>query len=99
MPQSTIFVPGARLALLPFVSLCLQHAAGYGVPGHATVVSRQEAAVTAYDFVIAGGGIGGLTMANRLSEDPNGKRDHPSDASPPLICSSSSLPVLGPRRD
>lgn len=28
---------------------------------------------TAYDFVIAGGGIAGLTVADRLTENPNGR--------------------------
>lgn len=42
------------------------------VPQHASLVSRQDASLTNYDFVIAGGGISGLTVADRLTEDPNG---------------------------
>jgi hypothetical protein len=39
---------------------------------HATVVTRQ-ALLSNYTFIIAGGGIAGLTLADRLTEDPNGK--------------------------
>lgn len=42
------------------------------LPRHATLVDRQDAGTTAYDFVIAGGGISGLTVADRLTEDPTG---------------------------
>ncbi|CAK7214556.1 hypothetical protein SBRCBS47491_002184 [Sporothrix bragantina] len=41
------------------------------VPEHATIVDRTTASTTTYDFVIAGGGIAGLTVADRLTEDPN----------------------------
>ncbi|KAJ3962890.1 hypothetical protein N0V92_000326 [Colletotrichum tropicale] len=44
---------------------------GLRVPHHATVASREVAANTEYDFLIAGGGISGLTVADRLTEDPN----------------------------
>ncbi|KAK4207781.1 oxygen-dependent choline dehydrogenase [Rhypophila decipiens] len=40
------------------------------VPHHATIVSR---ASSNYTFVIAGGGIAGLTLADRLTEDPSGE--------------------------
>jgi len=47
-------------------------------PGrHATIVeSRNIVNTSVYDFVIAGGGIAGLTVADRLTEDPNSKQAH-----------------------
>ncbi|KAK1480362.1 choline dehydrogenase [Colletotrichum abscissum] len=57
----------AILALLAFSSssLALQ------VPRYATIASRDAVAATDYDFVIAGGGVSGLTVADRLTEDPS----------------------------
>lgn len=40
---------------------------------YATLVHPRQVANTTYNFIIAGGGIGGLTVADRLTEDPNGK--------------------------
>ncbi|OAA66786.1 Glucose-methanol-choline oxidoreductase [Niveomyces insectorum RCEF 264] len=46
---------------------------GRSVPRHATIVDRNTASGSTYDFVIAGGGIAGLTVADRLTEDPRVK--------------------------
>lgn len=41
---------------------------------HATIIeARDLESSNTYDFVIAGGGIAGLTVADRLSENPNGR--------------------------
>ena len=47
------------------------------IPRHATLASRQIANQTKYDFIIAGGGLSGLTVADRLTEDPSGMSHHP----------------------
>ena len=36
------------------------------------IEARQLSNETTYDFIIAGGGIAGLTVADRLTENPNG---------------------------
>ncbi|EJT82278.1 hypothetical protein GGTG_02252 [Gaeumannomyces tritici R3-111a-1] len=46
-------------------------ATGLRVPRYATAVSEAAISKTEYDFVVTGGGISGLTVADRLTEDPN----------------------------
>jgi hypothetical protein len=64
---------GALLPLLPFSAAA--PAEPVRVPRHATVVGRQAVSGN-YTFIIAGGGIAGLTLADRLTEDPNGTYQH-----------------------
>ncbi|KAL2268189.1 hypothetical protein VTJ83DRAFT_3035 [Remersonia thermophila] len=68
MRSSQYCLLGALLSLLPFSSAA--PSAGVRIPGHATVVSKRSL-FSNYTFVIAGGGIAGLTLADRLTEDPN----------------------------
>lgn len=62
----------ARLiyTLLFFLFCVVSRAASPGK--YARVVQPSTVSNTTYDFIIIGGGIGGLTVADRLTEDPNG---------------------------
>ena len=64
------------LVLLLALLVSVSGVSGLKIPRHATLVSR-EATLETYDFVIVGGGISGLTVADRLTEDAQG--DAPCD--------------------
>ena len=42
---------------------------------YAQVIGRDTALRSSYDFIVAGGGTSGLTVANRLTENPNSTLD------------------------
>ena len=41
------------------------------IPRHSSIVTEGKVRRTNYDFVIVGGGVSGLTVADRLTEDPS----------------------------
>ena len=53
-------------------SLFVLNSVANPLPRFATLVSRKTVSQTQYDFIVAGGGIAGLTAADRLTEDPKG---------------------------
>lgn len=56
----------------------------------ARVVGRDASLRESYDFVVAGGGTSGLTVADRLTEDPDGEQNRLL-AGRVLTCSAASL--------
>lgn len=45
-------------------------------PRHATRISRELVSDTEYDFIVVGGGVSGLTVADRLTENPSSNHHH-----------------------
>ncbi|KAL2863259.1 GMC family oxidoreductase [Aspergillus lucknowensis] len=58
-----------RSVLLLWAPFLLSH--GLTVPRHATLVSDSDVQSQEYDFIVAGGGVAGLTVADRLTEIPD----------------------------
>lgn len=54
---------------MPVLSLALCHAVS--AVGNPTIIKRQADLLPEYDYVVVGGGVSGLTVANRLTEDSN----------------------------
>lgn len=50
---------------------------GAHIPRYAQIVGRGAPLNSSYDFVIIGGGTSGLTVADRLTEDPSGETSLP----------------------
>jgi choline dehydrogenase len=59
-----------KQSLLLLLSGLLLSDAG-AVPRYASIANEGTVKTTTYDFVIVGGGVSGLTVADRLTEDPN----------------------------
>ena len=62
--------------MLPVVALLLSAVVrieARALAKNAVVIERATASNTTYDYIIAGGGLSGLTIADRLTENPAGK--------------------------
>jgi choline dehydrogenase len=54
------------------ISLLIHISTVFSLPLYAQIVGRDVELNSTYDFVILGGGLSGLTVADRLSENPSG---------------------------
>ncbi len=59
------------LALLAVCSITIAVAHGSVFAKHAQIIGRDTVLNSSYDYFVAGGGTSGLTVADRLTENPN----------------------------
>jgi hypothetical protein len=64
------------LTHIPFLLLAIDLTRGVTLAPHAQIVGREVVLNASYDFVIIGGGTSGLTVADRLTENPNSECFH-----------------------
>jgi hypothetical protein len=65
------------LLLLPLALVSVAACSPVQLARRAVVVDDVSTLSAQYDYVIIGGGASGLTVADRLTEDPKGTRLHP----------------------
>lgn len=61
------------LYLISFLAIVVGKTQGLQSVRHARIVGRDTTLRSSYDFVVIGGGASGLTVADRITENPDSK--------------------------